>query len=136
MLKSDTKKTLDFEALYRVHLIIPTLMGYIGTILTDSSGHLTSLFGTKNTWLPPAWQAGTRIYRVSQKKLGLVFRGHFRPLNGRKSKKGRNGLWTCLIFDSMQLPSKHLHYIPLTSMIYMVYCIYGWKPLLVGKIEF
>ena len=28
-------------------------------------------------------------YRVSQKKLGLVFRGHFRPLNGRKSKKGR-----------------------------------------------
>ena len=29
------------------------------------------------------------IYRVSQKKQGLVFRGHFRPLNGRKSKKGR-----------------------------------------------
>ena len=26
-------------------------------------------------------------YRVSQKKQGLVFRGHFRPLNGRKSKK-------------------------------------------------
>ena len=29
------------------------------------------------------------MYRVSQKKLGLVFRGHFRPLNDRKSKKAR-----------------------------------------------
>ena len=29
------------------------------------------------------------IYRVSQKKWGLVFGGHFRPLNGRKSKSGR-----------------------------------------------
>ena len=28
------------------------------------------------------------MYRVSQKQLGLVFRGHFRPLYGRKSKKG------------------------------------------------
>ena len=27
-----------------------------------------------------------QIYRVSQKKLGLVFRGHFRGLNGLKSK--------------------------------------------------
>ena len=26
---------------------------------------------------------------VSKKKLGLVFRGHLRPLNGRKSKKAR-----------------------------------------------
>ena len=82
------------------------------------------------------------VFFVSQKKMGLVFRGHFRPLDGRKSKKGRkqtppkiqlyrrgqfgdcrNGLWTCLIFDSMQLPSKHLQYIPLTSMIYR--CIQG-----------
>ena len=29
------------------------------------------------------------IYRVSQKKLGLVFRGHLRPLNGGKSIKAR-----------------------------------------------
>ena len=31
----------------------------------------------------------SEFYRVSQKKLGLVFRGHFRPLNDRKSKKAR-----------------------------------------------
>ena len=29
------------------------------------------------------------MYRVSQKKVGLVFRGHFWPLNGQKSKKAR-----------------------------------------------
>ena len=29
------------------------------------------------------------MYRVSQKKLGFVFRGHFRGLNGLKSKSSR-----------------------------------------------
>ena len=66
-------------------------------------------------------------YRVSQKKQGLVFRGHFRPLNGRKSKKARKQtppkiqfyllggvfrlicglqIWVTSLFDiSVQLPS-------------------------------
>ena len=29
------------------------------------------------------------LYRVSQKKLGFVFRVHFRPLRDQKSKKAR-----------------------------------------------
>ena len=35
---------------------------------------------------PGSW---LNIYRVSQKKQGFVFRGHFKGLNGLKSKSGR-----------------------------------------------
>ena len=35
------------------------------------------------------FKIGVEKYRVSQKKQGFVFRGHFRPLNDRKSKKAR-----------------------------------------------
>ena len=61
-----------------------------GNISSRSSwrGKLVST-GSKCTESRQTIRGGHCFCLVSKKKQGLVFRGHFRPLNGRKSKKGR-----------------------------------------------
>ena len=108
------------------------------------------------------WQTSSTYvvysYRVSQKKMGLVFRGYFRPLNGRKSKKVRKQPPPKIQFNLLRGVFSPVYntYTPCIHHVYHAseWCLLGncmesnikqvhnqvlqstnW-PLLVGKIEF
>ena len=73
--------------------LVGATLGQISFILMmNSIGSLVGCFSTGfllDKFLEHKFLILGGMYRVSQKKLGLVFRGHFRPSNGRKSKKAR-----------------------------------------------
>ena len=65
----------------------PTRGGYLIIFQSSSWCSLSSLFSLDSS---QGFIKAKQIYRVSQKKQGLVFRGLFWPLNDQKSKKQEN----------------------------------------------
>ena len=111
---------VNYLIIWKQKFSIFSSISITGWIIEHWQGPTTSLTLTI-TWPFRSWPGHNvsmillchpmTIYRVSQKKQGFVFRGHFMPLNGRKSKKVRK-----------QTPSKIQFY--LLGGVFTIYTMY------------